>query len=99
MSAVAAYALFTKQRTVPSNAFSTVADWVEPTTSSSVVGKTAGGTVGFIKQGGTYYVYANVTDGGNPPSGVQTVTAKVRSLTTVSTSVAMLSCSYTAGST
>ena len=27
MSAVAAYALFTKQRTVPSNAFSTVADW------------------------------------------------------------------------
>jgi hypothetical protein len=96
-SAVAAYAVFTKQRQVPSNAFTTAADWVAPTTSASVIAKTAGGTAGFIKQGQTYYVYANVTDTGNPPSGVSTVTTNVSSITTGSTAVALVSGSYTIG--
>jgi hypothetical protein len=97
ISAVAAYAVFSKQQTVPSNAFSTAADWVAPITSSSVIAKTTAGSVGYIKQGATYYVYANVTDSGNPAAGVQTVTANVSSITTLATAVALTSGSYSVG--
>jgi hypothetical protein len=97
ISAVAAYAVFTKQRTVPSNAFSTATDWVAPTTSSSVIAKTTAGSVGYIKQGATYYVYANVADEGNPAAGVQTVTANVSSITTLATAVSLTSGSYSVG--
>ncbi len=93
----AAYAIFVQQRTVPSNSFSTAADWSPPTTSASVIAKTAGGTAGYIKQGGTYYVYASVTDVGNPAAGVSTVTANVSSITTGQTAVSLTSGSYTIG--
>jgi len=36
-----------------------------PTAGRSVIGKTQGGTPGFIHQGGTYLVYADVADSGN----------------------------------
>ena len=96
VSSGVAYAIFTRSRTVPSNAFTTAADWTAPT-ASSVIGKTTGYTTGFIKQGGTYYVYAQVTDNGNPPGGVSTVTANVSTITTGQTAVSLTAGSYSAG--
>jgi len=97
VSATAAYAVFTKTKTVPSNTFSTKADWVAPTSSAETIAKTAGGTPGFIKQGGTYFVYANVTDTGNPASGVSTVTANVSTITTGQTAASLSSGSFSVG--
>jgi hypothetical protein len=84
---------------IASAAVTVYIDTVAPTVSATVVAKTQGGTTGYIKQGGTYYVYANVTDGGTPTSGVQTVTANVSSLSSGQTAVALSSGSFTAGGT
>lgn len=70
-------------------------DLQAPTVSAAAIAKTQGGTGGYIKQGGTYYVYANVTDGG---SGVATATADVSTITTGQTAVALTSGSYTVDS-
>jgi hypothetical protein len=56
---------------------------------STVVQKTQGGTPGFIRQGGTYRVYANSTDAGSPASGLHAMTGNLSSLTTVQTSAAL----------
>ncbi|HEY7478331.1 MAG TPA: hypothetical protein VIB62_08845, partial [Actinomycetota bacterium] len=69
-------------------------DTVAPVVSAAAIGKTAGGLTGFIRQGGTYYVYAQVTDA---TSAVGTVTASVTNVTTGSTAVAMTAGSYSAG--
>jgi hypothetical protein len=52
-------------------------DWTPPTASAAVVAKSAGGDVGYVRASGGYYAYANVTDGGNPASGVASVSATV----------------------
>ena len=67
-------------------------DRTAPTISTKAVIKSQGGTAGYVKQGGTYYVYANVTDA---TSGVSTVTADVSTITTGATSVALSSGSWT----
>jgi hypothetical protein len=72
-------------------------DTVAPTVSSSVISKTTPYWPGFVKQGGTYYVYANVTDGGAVPTGVNTVTANVTNVTTGQTAVALVAGSYSIG--
>ena len=69
-------------------------DTAAPTISASMIAKTAGGTPGFIKQGGTYFVYANVTDAA---SGVNTVTADVSTITTGATAVTLTAGSFTIG--
>lgn len=79
------------------NTITAATDFRAPTASASVIGKTAGGIVGSIKKGGTYYVYANVGDTGNPASGVSKVTANVSSITSGSTAVALSSGSFSAG--
>jgi hypothetical protein len=79
------------------NSITAAADFRPPTASASVIGKTAGGINGQIKKGATYYVYANVSDTGNPASGVSTVTANVSSLTTGSTAVPLSAGSFTSG--
>ncbi len=48
----------------------------------------------YIRQGGPYYVYANVTDGGSPASGVASVTADVSSITSGQTAVMLSSGAY-----
>jgi hypothetical protein len=73
---------------------SILVDSQAPTVSAAAISKTQGGTPGFIKQGGTYYVYANVTDGG---SGVATVTANVSTVTTGQTAAALSSGSFVVG--
>jgi predicted ribosomally synthesized peptide with SipW-like signal peptide len=87
------YAAFTAttQTTSPLTA---APDWVAPTTSSSVIGKTTGGETGFVHVLGTYYIYAQVTDTGNPASGVTSVTADVSSMTAGATAVPLVAGSY-----
>lgn len=78
------------------NSITAATDFRAPTASASVIGKTAGGIVGQIKKGGTYYVYASASDTGNPASGVSAVTANVNSITSGSTAVALSAGSFSA---
>jgi hypothetical protein len=84
---------------VPSagNSITAATDFRAPTVSATTLAKTGGGTVGQIKKGGSYYVYASVSDTGNPASGVSTVSANVSSITSGSTAVALSPGSFTAG--
>jgi hypothetical protein len=50
-------------------------DVVAPTASSSVIGKSSGGEPGYVRTSGQYYVYATVSETGDPASGVKTVVA------------------------
>jgi hypothetical protein len=72
-------------------------DWVAPTVSVSSIGKTAGGKPGYIKAGGTIYVYASVTDSGNPASGTSTVSASASSIVQGGSNIALTAGSYTVG--
>jgi len=74
-----------------------VSDSTAPTVTAAVIAKSAGGTTGMIRQGGTYYVYANATDPGTPSSGVAQVRANVANVTTGSTNVSLTAGSYTIG--
>ena len=80
------------------NTVTAAADWVGPTVTATVLQKSTGGTVDTIKQGATFYVYANATDSGNPASGVASVTASVTNIATVATA-AMTSGSWSVGGT
>ncbi len=71
------------------------ADFLAPTASASTIAKTQGGAGGYIRASGTYYVYAGVTDSGNPASGVASVRADVSAITSGQSSVALSSGSYT----
>ncbi len=87
----------TSSATITGNAFTTAAsfDTVAPTVSATVVAKTGQYIAGFVAQGGTYYVYANATDGGAFPSGIATIRADVSVLTAGATSVALVAGTYT----
>jgi hypothetical protein len=66
-----------------------------PTVAGAVIAKSAGGVAGAIKQGGTYYVYANVTGSGTPPAGLATLTTDVSTITSGQTTVALSAGTYT----
>jgi hypothetical protein len=68
-----------------------------PPSATSAIAKTQGGAAGYIKKSGTYYVYANVVDSGNPVSGIASVKADVHSITSGQTAVALVAGSYEAG--
>jgi hypothetical protein len=80
-----------------SNLISAAPDWVAPTVSAAAIAKTAGGSTGYIRASGTYYVYAAATDSGAPASGIGTVTANVTTVTTGQTAVPLVAGSYSAG--
>jgi hypothetical protein len=86
---------FTAATSNPGNSITAATDFRAPTASAATIGKTAGGIGGQIKKGGTYYVYANATDSGNPASGISSVTANVSTITTGSTAVALSAGSFT----
>jgi hypothetical protein len=65
-----------------------------PQIGTSVIAKSQGGHASLIKQGGTYFIYANATGTGNPPAGLSTLTANVSNLTTGQTTVAMTNGSF-----
>jgi len=78
-------------------AVSAVTDFLAPTAGASVIAKSQGGITGYIKAGGTYYVYANIiADTGNPASGIASVKADVSSITDKTTAV-LSAGSYTIG--
>ena len=68
-----------------------------PVVAAATIARTGGGTAGYIKQGGTYYVYANLTGSGTPPAGVSSVTADVSAVSSGQTAATLTSGSYTAG--
>ena len=96
---VTSLALMTKVTAVGGNAFTTAAkfDIVPPTISASVISKTTEYLTGYVKQGGNFYVYANVTDTGTNATGVASVTADVSSIKAGVTSLALAAGSYSVG--
>jgi hypothetical protein len=74
-----------------------VPDTTPPIVSAAVINKSTGDTPGYVKQGGQYYVYANVTDPGANASGVSTVTANVTTVTTGTVASAMTQGTYSVG--
>jgi hypothetical protein len=88
---------FTAKTPSAGNSITAATDFRAPSASASVIGKTGGGTVGYVKKAGTYYVYANVSDTGSPASGVSTVTANVSAITSTGTAVALSAGSFTVG--
>jgi hypothetical protein len=97
-AAVAAFADNTVQAT---GVFGAAPDWVAPVVGSTTIAKNVGFLPGSIKQGGTYYVYANVTDTGNPASGVAAggEKANVTAITAAGTAVTLAAGSYSVGGT
>jgi hypothetical protein len=94
--AAVSLATLTSSATLGSNAFTTAAsfDTVAPTVSTTVIAKTGQYDAGFIRQGGTYFVYANATDGGVVPSGIATIKADVSAITTGATAVSLVAGSF-----
>jgi hypothetical protein len=75
-----------------------IADWTAPSAEASVIAPTSGGTPGYLKSAKpTYYVYAKVSDSGNPASGVSSVKANVNNLTSGQTAVTLTAGSYSVG--
>jgi hypothetical protein len=101
-AAGAAFAAFTATTSNPASSITAAPDWTAPTASASVIARSSGctpRTPGFIKQGGTYYVYGAVSDTGNPASGVSSVTANESNITTGQTAVTMAAGAYSVGGT
>jgi hypothetical protein len=80
--------------TSAANTVATAADWTAPSVSNTVIAKQTGYLAGSIKQGGTYYVYANVADSGNPASGIATVKTDESAITSGQTTVSLTAGSY-----
>jgi hypothetical protein len=90
-------ASFTDSKQNPQSV-SAIADWTAPSAEASVIAPTSGGTPGYLKSSKpAYYVYAKVSDSGNPASGVSSVKANVNSLTTGQTAVTLTAGSYSVG--
>jgi hypothetical protein len=89
-AAAVAWAAFSSVTSNPST-FSAAPDLTNPTVTASVIARPSGTLAGKIRQGGNYYVYANVNDGGNPPSGLASLTANTTSFDTGTGSVALTS--------
>lgn len=95
VTAGSVWGAFAKNAVTGSNSITAAADFRAPTVTASVIAKTAGGHGGQIKKGGAYYVYANVTDTGNPSSGISTVKANVSTITSAQTAATLSAGTYT----
>jgi hypothetical protein len=69
------FSAFTSQANNPGNVVSAAPDWAGPTVSAKSITKVAGGIGNYLAQNSQFYVYANVTDTGNPASGIASVNA------------------------
>lgn len=96
VGAGAVLAAFSATTSNSGNSFSAAPDFVPPSASASVIVRQNGGVAGYIRQGGSYYVYANASDTGNPASGIASVTGNVSNVTTGQTAAALASGSFTA---
>jgi hypothetical protein len=77
------------------NKITAATDFLAPTITDTVIAKTTGGIAGTIRKGGTYYVYANAADTGNPASGVSTIKANVSSITSAQTAATLSAGTFT----
>ena len=90
------FAAFSATTANGGNSFGVKADYQAPTVVRSEIARTTATAGGKIKSSVAYYVYAQITDGGNPASGVSSATANVCTITTAScAAVALSSGSYT----
>jgi hypothetical protein len=76
------------------SSFHAAPDWLAPTVGATVIAKATGYLPGAVKPGGTYYVYATVTDDGSPPSGVAAENADVHLITPGGSAVPLAAGSY-----
>lgn len=72
-----------------SAAFTLTADNTGPTIAAAVIADQNATLGGYVHQGGSYYIYANVSDGG---AGVATVTGNANAITTGATAVSLTAC-------
>ncbi|SEH10204.1 Spy0128 family protein [Thermoleophilum album] len=93
----AAFGNFSAQTQNGGNQIATKPDFRAPQVVRAAVAKTVGFDPDFVRQGGSYYVYAQVSDLGNPPSGTASVTANVSSLTSGHSAVPLVAGSYAVG--
>ncbi|MEX0755252.1 MAG: hypothetical protein WEA54_05185 [Actinomycetota bacterium] len=77
----ATYAAFFDTAQNPNNTFEAADDLRPPVIDDTVI-EGGGNVAGSIRAGGTYRVFANVTDLGSPPSGVASVVADLSNITT-----------------
>lgn len=85
-SAGGVFGAFSASVSSTGNQFTTSSDLTPPTTARAVLRKSYGGVSGFtgcgiggcsVLDSRQFYVYAQVTDGGSPPTGVNTVNSSV----------------------
>ena len=79
------------------NIITAMPDFRGPTISAFTIGKSTGGATGFIRPSATYYIYADVTDVGTPPSGTATVIANVATVTAGQVAVPLVAGTWTVG--
>jgi hypothetical protein len=88
---------FAGQTDAGSNVITAMPDFRGPTVSPIAIGKDGGFATGYLRTGGTYRVYAEVTDVGSPASGTASVVANVSNVTAGEVSVPLVAGTYTAG--
>jgi hypothetical protein len=69
-------------------------DFLAPSAGTSAIAKAQGGVAGYVKAGGAYRVYADVSDSGNPASGIASVKADVSAVSPGQTAVSLSPGSY-----
>lgn len=89
-------ATFAGQADSTGNRVAAAPDFRAPTASASIVGKSAPYLAGKVKQGGTYHVYANASDTGNPASNIASISADVSTVSAGQTAVALSAGSFSA---
>jgi hypothetical protein len=93
-----AIAAFTAKTTNSGDIVTAAPDFTPPAITATVASKSLGGVTGYVRKGGGYYVYANVSaDTGNPASGLATVKTNVAEITSGSTAVELVAGTYAAG--
>jgi hypothetical protein len=92
------FAAFASRTESGGNEIKAANDFRAPQVTATVVGKSAGGATGFVKQGGEYLAYANVAaDTGNPASGIASVRADLSAITTGASATNLVAGSFSAG--
>jgi hypothetical protein len=84
-----AYAAFSATTVNSANTFSAAPDFVAPTLSRSTAAQASGGVAQHIHPGASYHLYGELSDSGNPASGVASVTANLSALSSGETAAAM----------
>jgi hypothetical protein len=93
----AAIAAFGARSQNAGNSITAAPDFVAPAITAVAIGKVEGGVTGYVRKGGRFFVYANVSaDTGSPASGLSTVKANAGEFG-AGAAVPLTAGSYTAG--